>query len=115
MYNCHAGAVFGLSHPFLQLGYFRPQNKHPLYKNLYFAGASTHPGNGVPLVLLSAKLAVQRILEDDSASQAGEFVGKASSKLHTLRWLMASSPPVGIVLCIVACLLVWSLLTQVKI
>lgn len=29
LYNCHRGAVFGLSHPFMQLGYFRPQNKHP--------------------------------------------------------------------------------------
>ncbi len=42
----------------------RPHNRHPFYKNLYFAGGSTHPGNGVPLVLLSAKLTSERILKE---------------------------------------------------
>jgi phytoene dehydrogenase-like protein len=59
------GSVFGsINHNILQMGYFRPHNKHARYKNLYFAGGSTHPGNGVPLVLLSAKLCSQRILKD---------------------------------------------------
>jgi phytoene dehydrogenase-like protein len=48
------------------MGYFRPQNRHKKYKNLYFAGGSTHPGNGIPLVLLSAKLTSERILKDAS-------------------------------------------------
>jgi phytoene dehydrogenase-like protein len=46
------------------MGYFRPHNQHKKYKNLYFAGGSTHPGNGVPLVLLGAKLTSERILKD---------------------------------------------------
>ncbi len=59
------GSVFGsINHNIFQMGYFRPHNKHARYKNLYFAGGSTHPGNGVPLVLLSAKLCSQRILND---------------------------------------------------
>lgn len=59
------GSVFGsINHNILQMGYFRPHNKHARYNNLYFAGGSTHPGNGVPLVLLSAKLCSQRILKD---------------------------------------------------
>ncbi len=63
--NVTRGAVFGsLGHTIFQMGYFRPHNQHKKYKNLYFAGGSTHPGNGVPLVLLSAKLTSERILKD---------------------------------------------------
>ena len=61
--NVTNGSVFGsLSHTIFQMGYFRPHNRHRKYKNLYFAGGSTHPGNGIPLVLLSAKLTSERIL-----------------------------------------------------
>ncbi len=63
-YNLVKGAAFGLSHNFLQVGYLRPQNRHARYKNLYFAGASTHPGTGLPIVLLSAKLATERIFQE---------------------------------------------------
>ncbi len=63
-FNLEKGAAFGLSHNFRQVGYFRPQNRHPRYKNLYFAGASTHPGTGLPIVLLSARLTTERILKD---------------------------------------------------
>jgi phytoene dehydrogenase-like protein len=63
-YNLAKGATFGLSHNFLQVGYLRPQNRHAKYKNLYFAGASTHPGTGLPIVLLSAKLTTERILTE---------------------------------------------------
>ena len=63
--NVTRGSVFGsLSHSIFQMGYFRPSNRHQKYKNLYFAGGSTHPGNGVPLVLLGAKLTSERILKD---------------------------------------------------
>jgi len=62
--NVVHGSVFGsLSHTIFQMGYFRPHNRHDKYKNLYFAGGSTHPGNGVPLVLLSAKLTCERIIK----------------------------------------------------
>lgn len=63
--NVTNGSVFGsLGHTIFQMGYFRPHNQHKKYKNLYFAGGSTHPGNGVPLVLLGAKLTSERILKD---------------------------------------------------
>ncbi len=61
-FNLVKGAAFGLSHNFWQVGYLRPKNRHEKYKNLYFSGASTHPGTGLPIVLLSAKLASERIL-----------------------------------------------------
>ena len=64
LYNLAKGAAFGLSHNFLQVGYLRPQNRHRRYNNLYFVGASTHPGTGLPIVLLSARLTTERILHD---------------------------------------------------
>ncbi len=63
-FNLAKGAAFGLSHNFWQVGYLRPQNRHKEYKNLYFAGASTHPGTGLPIVLLSARLTTERILKE---------------------------------------------------
>lgn len=64
MYNLAKGAAFGLSHNFTQVGYLRPQNRHRQYQNLYFVGASTHPGTGLPIVLLSARLTAERIFEE---------------------------------------------------
>lgn len=55
------GEAFGLSHNLMQIGYFRPHNRHPRYRNLYFVGQSTHPGCGLPMVLISADCVVQRI------------------------------------------------------
>ena len=63
-YNLTKGAGYGLSHTFLQMGYLRPRNRHARYRNLYFVGASTHPGAGLPTVLISARLTTERILED---------------------------------------------------
>lgn len=65
MFNVAKGAPFGsLSHNIMQVGYLRPKNRHPHYHNLYFAGGSTHPGSGLPLVLLSARLTTERIFKD---------------------------------------------------
>ena len=58
------GATHGLSHTLTQLGYLRPRNRHPRYHNLYFVGASTHPGTGVPTALISARLVAERISDD---------------------------------------------------
>jgi phytoene desaturase len=63
--NISRGSVFGsLGHDIFQMGYFRPHNRHDRYHNLYFVGGSTHPGNGIPNVLLSAKLVSERILKE---------------------------------------------------
>lgn len=63
-FNLYNGSAFGLSHHFFQSGYFRPNNKSKDIKNLYFVGASTYPGGGIPMVTLSAKLVTERILKD---------------------------------------------------
>lgn len=63
--NISRGSVFGsIAHNIMQMGYFRPHNQHSRYKNLYFVGGSTHPGNGIPNILLSAKLTSERILNN---------------------------------------------------
>jgi phytoene desaturase len=63
-FNLVKGATHGLAHTLLQMGYFRPHNRHARLRNLYFAGASTHPGTGLPTALVSGRLAAERILDD---------------------------------------------------
>lgn len=68
-YNLMKGSTHGLCHNLTQLGYFRPSNRHPRYPNLYFTGASTHPGTGIPTAMVSGRLSARRML-DDFAEQA---------------------------------------------
>ncbi len=68
-YNLMKGSTHGLSHNLTQLGYFRPHNRHPHYRNLYFTGASTHPGTGLPTALVSARHAANRILDDFQSAE----------------------------------------------
>ncbi len=63
-FNLTDGSAFGLSHYFFQSGYFRPHNVSREVKGLYFTGASTYPGSGVPMVTLSGKLVAERINRD---------------------------------------------------
>ena len=63
-YNLMKGSTHGLCHNLTQLGYFRPHNRHSRYHNLYFVGASTHPGTGMPTAMVSGRLAANRILDD---------------------------------------------------
>jgi phytoene desaturase len=63
-YNLMKGSTHGLCHNLMQLGYFRPHNKHPQYSNLYFVGASTHPGTGLPTAMVSGRLAAKRIIDE---------------------------------------------------
>jgi phytoene desaturase len=58
------GNAFGIEPRLSQTGYFRPHNRSEDVKGLYFAGAGTHPGAGVPGVMLSAEAAEACILED---------------------------------------------------
>mgnify|MGYP000228347775 FL=1 len=60
--NLMKGSAFSLAHNFLQVGYFRPHNKADKFANLYFTGGATHPGTGLPIVLISAKLTAERVV-----------------------------------------------------
>jgi phytoene desaturase len=78
-YNLVKGSTHGLSHNLMQLGYLRPRNRHDRYRNLYFVGASTHPGTGMPTVLVSARLATERILQEAGVPQVTSVVRPAAA------------------------------------
>ncbi|WP_433299796.1 phytoene desaturase family protein [Actinoplanes sp. CA-030573] len=56
-----AGTPFAAAHTFSQTGPFRPSNLHPVFPNVVFTGSGTQPGVGVPMVLISGKLAASRV------------------------------------------------------
>ncbi len=60
-YNLEEGAAFGIGHGIMQVGYFRPPMVSRAVDGLYFVGASTRPGTGVPLVTIGARLVAERI------------------------------------------------------
>lgn len=62
--NSYAGAGFSFEPIFTQSAWFRPHNQSEDVENLYFAGAGTHPGAGVPGVLSSAKIVEKLICQN---------------------------------------------------
>jgi phytoene desaturase len=63
-YNLSRGSAFGLAATLVQSGPFRPAVRSRRHAGLYYAGASSHPGGGVPIVTLSGGMAAQAILKD---------------------------------------------------
>ncbi len=57
-----AGAPFASAHTFFQTGPFRPRNLAQGFENVVFVGSGTQPGVGVPMVLISGRLAAERIV-----------------------------------------------------
>ena len=60
----HNGAAFGLSHKLNQTAYFRPHIKDDIIKGLYYIGSSTHPGNGVSVIIDGSKMVVDEICKE---------------------------------------------------
>lgn len=60
-FNLYLGAGLGLSHTMMQIGALRPSNFDKKYKNVFYVGASTVPGAGLPMSIISSKLAFERI------------------------------------------------------
>ncbi len=63
-YNANQGAIYGTSSNNRFSAFLRPPNRSRRLKGLYFVGGSTHPGGGVPLVTLSAKIVTDLISRD---------------------------------------------------
>ena len=55
-FNSYYGTAFGLSHKLNQTIYFRPHIRDKKVSNLYFIGSSTHPGNGVSVLIEGSKI-----------------------------------------------------------
>jgi phytoene desaturase len=60
----YLGAAFSIEPTLLQSAYFRPHNRSREIGGLYFVGAGTHPGAGIPGVLLSASITSRLVIED---------------------------------------------------
>jgi phytoene desaturase len=68
--NAHLGSAFSLEPRLLQSAYFRVPNRDKNIRGLYFVGAGTHPGAGIPGVVNSAKATAGLILSDKPAMAA---------------------------------------------
>ncbi|MEM0348575.1 MAG: FAD-dependent oxidoreductase [Candidatus Caldarchaeum sp.] len=55
-YNAYKGSALGLAHTLSQTAFWRPRHRSKKVKNLYYSGQYTHPGIGVPMVLISAEI-----------------------------------------------------------
>jgi phytoene desaturase len=60
----HMGAAFSIEPTLFQSAYFRPHNRSDDIEGLYFVGAGTHPGAGIPGVLLSAAITSRLVIDD---------------------------------------------------
>jgi phytoene desaturase len=60
--NSHLGSAFSVEPILTQSAWFRPHNRSEDFDNLYFVGAGTHPGAGLPGVLSSSKIAEDLIV-----------------------------------------------------
>jgi len=78
-FNVYRGAVFNLSHNWMQLGPMRPQVRSPDVEGLYWVGGGTHPGSGLLTIL-------------ESANIAGDYLARAEGKPHLPGWPFV--PPV---------------------
>jgi len=74
--NSHLGSAFSVKPVLTQSAWFRPHNRSENFENLYFVGAGTHPGAGLPGVLSSAKIA-------DELISGGQFVTARAPGLQT--------------------------------
>ena len=62
--NAHMGSAFSLEPVLTQSAWFRVHNRDDVLSNLYFVGAGTHPGAGIPGVVGSAKATAELMIED---------------------------------------------------
>jgi phytoene dehydrogenase-like protein len=69
-YHSWRGGALGLEHTLRQSALFRPSNVSTTVDGLLYAGASTVPGVGLPMCLISAELVLKRLAGDRSASRS---------------------------------------------
>lgn len=74
-YNATLGNAFGIEPRLTQTAWFRPHNRSEEVRGLYLVGAGTHPGAGVPGVVLSAAATLHAITEDLSGGRPGRAAG----------------------------------------
>ena len=113
VFNLDKGAILGLSHSFFNVLAFRPKTKHASISDLYFIGASTHPGTGVPICLAGSKITSEQVLDDmgvaypwgKRAEVQTTGKGKAIDEVHALPPLSRMTMAMLVLLCFAA--MVW--------
>lgn len=70
-YRANKGSIYGVSSNGILSAFRRIPNKSSDVENLYFTGGATHPGGGMPLVILSAKMASDLILQKFDSRKSG--------------------------------------------
>ena len=63
-YNAYKGTSLGLVHTLTQSAIFRPSHRSKKLRNLYYNGHYTHPGIGVPMVLMSSQILAKHLNEE---------------------------------------------------
>lgn len=63
-FNAYKGTALGLAHTMMQTAVLRPKHRSKKVKNLYYTGHYTHPGIGVPMVIISGHI-VRDIIKND--------------------------------------------------
>ena len=107
-FNLDRGAILGISHSFFNVLSFRPKTKHASIRDLYFVGASTHPGTGVPICLAGSKIVGEQILRDVGIPVPwgkGEFKTRKVSGIDresAPRWPVVLQLLMLLVVCLVA-------------
>ena len=77
-YGANRGSIYGISSNSRSAAFNRPANRSRKYKGLYFASGSAHPGGGIPLVMLSGKMASELIAEEEGINL--EVIGDPSTE-----------------------------------
>ncbi len=75
-FNSWQNSALGLNHTVMQSAFTRPAVKSKKVRNLYYVGAMTQPGIGVPMCLISAELVVKQLANDTSAGPLKKLPGK---------------------------------------
>jgi len=60
-FGLYDGSAFGAAHSLFQMGPFRAKNYSSETRGLYYTGASTTPGTGMPMVVLGGRMVAERI------------------------------------------------------
>ncbi|MBN1539982.1 MAG: phytoene desaturase [Candidatus Thermoplasmatota archaeon] len=63
-FNAYKGTALGLAHTLKQTAVFRPGHRSKKVRSLYYTGQYTHPGIGVPMVIISSQIIAKEIMKD---------------------------------------------------
>ncbi|HVB65613.1 MAG TPA: phytoene desaturase family protein [Nitrolancea sp.] len=83
------GSAFSIEPTLFQSAYFRPHNRSRTVPGLYFVGAGTHPGAGIPGVLLSAEITSNLVNTDHPSPSTRGYASLNRSRIGTMsagRW-----------------------------